>query len=157
MTEAVSTLSISWEDERKYPPSQGQLVKVWLALGNWLYPSISVAKLQHHRSLRIEEKREKGHNEPSPDPQRQAEGGFKEHVSILQTTNRLSLRTTKERPLDFRKSFFDFSTLSREVSLEAKWQGSNRDLGSEGSGQRLQTSRAAGNKTWQRWGVSVSD
>ena len=126
--------------------------------GSWLSPSISITKLQHHRSLGIEERKETGHSETWPDPQRQAERSSKERGSIVQITNRLRLRTTKERPLDFRKLFLDFSTLSSQVRLEARWQGGNRDLGSEGSGQRLQISRAAGNKSHGRGGsVSVSD
>lgn len=67
-----------------------------------------------------EEKRQQEHSETWPGPQRQAEGSFKEHGSILKSPDRLSLRTAKERPLDFKKLLLDFTAVSREARLEAR-------------------------------------
>lgn len=68
-----------------------------------------ITKLLQQRSLGSgEEEREKGHSETWPEPQRQAEGSFKEHGSILKIMDRLNLRTDKERSLDFGKWLLGF-------------------------------------------------
>lgn len=105
----------------KFPPSQGRLVKFWLALGRLIVPRLQLGNsaAQEFAEWR-EEKREKGHNETWPDPQRQAEGSFKEHGSILKIMNRLNLRADKERSLDFGKWLLGFLIVSTDVRLEAR-------------------------------------
>lgn len=80
-----------------------------------------------------EEKREKGHNEMWPGPQRQAEGRFKEHGSILKIMDRLSLRTAKERSLDFGKRllvvFIYLFIVSTAVRLESQIASGQQGLG----------------------------
>lgn len=67
--------------------------------------------------------------------------------SILKITDRLSLRPTKERPLDFRKLLLDFSIVSREVRLEARQQ-SLRGAWEDGRQQgKDHISRAVGDKS----------